>query len=328
MHMSKMKTILIYKYLLEYSDVDHPLSTTDLIDLLSGHNCTAERKSIYSDIKVLNEIGCNIVTVHSPKRGYYIASRSFEVPEVRLLIDAVNSAGFITPDKTVSLIDKLKGLLSENQARELASQVYCENTNKCDNEEIYHIIDTIDEAIHNGYMLKFVYRNRNIDRENKKSYTTKTFVVSPYALLWKDDRYYLVCNKSTHDNLMNLRLDRMRKIQILKCDARPVSECSSYDKKFDAADYSAKMFNMFSGTDDKVCLKCDLDLREQILDRFGPCVPLKAVDAEHFETEIKAAISDGLVSWLMQFGNKVKVVEPSYLADMILEKAQSIVNIY
>lgn len=328
MQTSKVKTLLVYKYLLKYSDEDNPLSTTQLIDLLKNDGVVCERKSIYADVKALNEIGCEIVTSTKNKKGFYISSRSFEVPEIRLLVDAVDSAGFITPNKTASLISKLKELLSEKQAQELESQVYCEETYKCDNEEIYYIIDALDEAIRNNETVKFVYKTRNIDKQNKKSYTSKTFIVSPYALLWKNDRYYLVCNKASHDNLMNLRLDRMSKIQILKCPARPIGECSEYKDKIDIADYSSKMFNMFSGKVDRVTLNCELDMREPILDRFGARIPLTAVDINHFETQITAAVSDGFVSWLMQFGNKIKVVEPQYLADMVKEKAQAIFNIY
>ena len=150
---------------------------------------------------------------------------------------------------------------------------------------------------------------------------------------------------------MNLRLDRMSKIQILKCPARPIGECSEYEDKIDIADYSSKMFNMFSGRVDRVTLNCELDMREPILDRFGARIPLTAdcflsgdfkyhtalqsyenslslIDINHFETQINAAVSDGFVSWLMQFGNKIKVVEPQYLADMVKEKAQAIFNIY
>lgn len=215
-----------------------------------------------------------------------------------------------------------------NQAAALSPQVYLEGANKCDNEEIYYIIDMLDEAISAKQQVRFKYRTRKIDKENKKSYTTKLFVVSPYALIWKDDRYYLVCNKDSHDNLMNLRLDRIRNITPLDTPARPVCECSEYKEEFDPADYSSKMFNMFSGRVDTVTLRCHLDLREQILDRFGTSVPLMAVDIWHFETNVEAAVSDGFVSWIMQFGDRIKVMQPQYLADMVREKARKIAEIY
>lgn len=328
MQSTKIKTLLIYQYLRKFSDEDNPLSSAELIDMLKKDGIECERKSIYADVKALNEIGCEVVSTVTPKRGFYLASREYEPPEVRLLVDAVKSAAFITPEKTRSLISKLRGLLSVNQAAALSPQVYLEGANKCDNEEIYYIIDMLDEAISAKQQVRFKYRTRKIDKENKKSYTTKVFVVSPYALIWKDDRYYLVCNKDSHDNLMNLRLDRIRNITPLDTPARPVCECSEYKEDFDPADYSSKMFNMFSGRVDTVTLRCHLDLREQILDRFGTSVPLTAVDIWHFETNVEAAVSDGFVSWIMQFGDRIKVVQPQYLADMVREKARKITEIY
>ena len=328
MSSSKTKTLLIYKYLYEYSDENNPLTTTELIRLLQkdGYNC--ERKSIYADIKTLNSVGFDIVSSMSPKRGFFIASRTFELPQVRLLIDAVTSAGFITPDKTRDLVAKLEGLVSKNEAAELVSQVYIDPNTKCDNEEIYYIIDALHDAILNQCKVKFQYKRRNIDKQNRKSYTQKTFKVSPYALIWKDDHYYLVCNNEKYDNLMNLRLDRIRKIEQLDEPVREISEVSEYEVSIDVSDYVSKMFNMFSGEPGKVRLLCHLDLREEMLDRFGTKIPLIAVDSNHFETVIDAAVSDGLVSWIMNFGDKIKVMSPQQLADAVKKKALKIADIY
>lgn len=325
---SKVKTLLIYKYLKDYSDENNPLSTTELIELLKQDGFKCERKSIYADVKVLNEIGFDIISTKSPKRGFFMGTRHFELPQVRLLIDAVSSAGFITPNKTEDLVKKLQSLVSTNQADELVSQVYINPNTKCDNEEIYYVIDALHEAITNKNKVKFVYKKRNIDKANRKSYTEKTFTVSPYALVWRDDHYYLICNNEKYDNLMNLRLDRIRKIETLDEPSRPVSEVSEYQDKFDVADYTSKVFNMFTGNNDKVKLHCDLDIREEIMDRFGAKIPLTAVDTDHFETTIDAAVSDGLVSWIMEFGTKIKVIEPQYLIDNIKEKAQKIADMY
>lgn len=325
---SKTKTLLVFKYLNNYSDENNPLSTTELIELLKKDGINCERKSIYADIKTLNEIGFDIVTTLTPKRGFFMGTRRFELPEVRLLIDAVTSAGFITPKKTEELVEKLETLVSENQAKELVSQVYIDSETKCDNEEIYYIIDALHDAILERKKVKFVYRRRTIDKPNRKAYTDKTHKVSPYALIWKGDHYYLICNNEKYNNLMNLRLDRMRGIQILDERARNVSEVSEYTDKFDSADYSAKMFNMFSGESCKATLLCNLDIREEIMDRFGAKIPLTAVDTDHFKTTIDAAFSDGLVSWIMSFGNKIKVLEPCELADAVKEKAVNILNLY
>lgn len=325
---TKMKTLLVYKYLNQLSDEENPLSTTQLIQLLKKDGVNCERKSIYADVKLLNDVGFDIESTRSPKKGFYMASRRFELPEVRLLIDAVSSAGFITPNKTKQLIGKLESLASTNQAKELVSQVYINSDTKCDNEEIYYIIDALHEAILNKSKVKFTYKRRNIDKENRKNYTNKVFKVSPYALVWRDDHYYLICNNEKYDNLMHLRLDRMRKIETLDEAIRPACEVSDYKKDFDVADYSKKTFSMFSGTVSDVELYCDLDLREQIMDRFGESIVLTAVDTEHFVTTINGAVSDGMVSWLMEFGNKIKVLQPQSLADAVKKRAEEIANLY
>ncbi|MBR3148993.1 MAG: WYL domain-containing protein, partial [Eubacterium sp.] len=294
---SKTKTLLILKYLSEYSDENNPLTTTDLIEFLKKDGITCERKSIYSDVKTLNSVGFDIISTNVPKRGFFMASRTFELPQVRLLIDAVTSAGFITPNKTRDLVEKLEGLVSKNEAKELTSQVYVDSNSKCDNEEIYYVIDALHDAIIEKHKVKFLYKRRNIDKQNKKSYTENVFRVSPYALVWKDDHYYLVCNNGKYDNLINLRLDRIRKIEQLISPSRDISEVSEYKDNIDISDYTSKMFNMFSGETGEVVLECHLDLREEIMDRFGSKIPLIAVDSDHFKTTINAAVSEGLVSW-------------------------------
>lgn len=325
---SKIKTLLVFKYLNDYSDESHPLSTTDLIEMLEKDGITCERKSIYADVKTLNQLGFNIMTTLSPKRGYFMATRQFELPQVRLLVDAVSSAAFITPKKTSDLISKLEGLVSKNQAADLISQVYIDSNTKCNNEEIYYVIDKLHDAIINKYKVSFQYRRRNFDKKNKKSYVNKEFKVSPYALIWKDDHYYLVCNNEKYDNLMNLRLDRIRKISPIEEPVRPISQVSDYENEFDVADYTSKMFNMFSGYNASVTLICNLNLREEIMDRFGAKIPLTAVDSDHFQTTIDAAVSEGLVTWIMNFGNKIKVEGPQELVDMIKNRANDILQIY
>ena len=328
MQKSKLKTLYVLKFLDELSDENHPLSSSDLIELLNEKGITCERKSVYADVEALKEIGFDIISTTLPKRGFFMANRTFELAQVRLLIDAVTFAGFITPKKTLDLVEKLETLVSKSQATELKPKFYFDSSNKCDNEEIYYVIDTLNEAISKNLMVKFTYKRRNIDKENNKNYTSKVHTVSPYGLIWKDDHYYLVCNNSKFDDLSNLRVDRMSKVEILNKHCRNVCEVSEYRDVFDAYDYSSKMFNMFTGETMDVKLLCDLDLREEIMDRFGAKIPLKAVDINHFETNINVAVSQGLVSWIMNFGDKIKVLEPQSLADSVVSKAKDIINIY
>ncbi len=326
---NKLKTILIYKMLENESDEENPVTSSSLIDMLAEYGFECDRKTIYSDIDALNSIGCDIMKSTGYNGGFFMASRKFELPEVMLLIDAVTSAGFITPKKTESLVNKLKTLVSVKQAESMVSHVYVDsNHSKCDNEEVYIIIDKLHDAIMKRKKVRFIYTRRSIDLHNKRKNTERLFTVSPYALIWKDDHYYLVCNKKKYDNLMNLRIDRMKRLSIVSDDARPVGEVSPYKYEFDAQDYSSKMFNMFSGKECEVRLKCSLKLQEEMLDRFGASIPLSASDGAHFETEVNATLSDGFVSWLMQYGDDVEVLSPSELIDMIKNKANRILNRY
>ncbi len=329
MQNNRLRILIIYQLLEKYSDEENPLSTTELVEMLEERGIKCERKSIYADIEALNEFGCDIMSMKTPKRGFFIASRKFETPEVMLLIDAVKSAGFITPKKTNSLVEKLKTLISDGQADAMESQVYVDTqSSKCDNEEIYIIIDRLHNAIMQKKKVKFIYRRRSIDMMNLKKHTEKTFIVSPYALIWKNDHYYLICNYPKYDNLMNLRIDRMKRLELLEKPARPLREVSSYIDEFDTQDYSSKMFNMFSGDECEVTLKCKLHLQEEMLDRFGSSIPLTAVDINHFETMVSATLSDGLVSWIMQYGPDIEVIAPQELIDMIKTKSNSILKVY
>ena len=179
----------------QYSDEENPLSATDLIERLQNdYGIRCERKSIYADIKALQEVGFDVCRTDYPRRGFYMAGRTFELAEVRMLMDAVQSAGFITPKKTEKLVQKLESLLSAGQAESLVRQVYCQSENKCSNEEIYYIIDNLHQAICDGCKVKFAYKRRAVDPKNKKTFREKIFTVSPYALIWKDDHYFLVFN--------------------------------------------------------------------------------------------------------------------------------------
>ena len=329
MQTSKLKTLRILQMLQQYSDEENPLSATDLIERLQkDYGIRCERKSIYADIKALQEVGFDVCRTDYPRRGFYMAGRTFELAEVRMLMDAVQSAGFITPKKTEKLVQKLESLLSAGQAESLVRQVYCQSENKCSNEEIYYIIDNLHQAICDGCKVKFAYKRRAVDPKNKKTFREKIFTVSPYALIWKDDHYYLVCNNEKYDNLMNLRLDRMRRITPLSQKARPVEEVSAYKGRFDTADYAAKMFNMFSGEEANVTLSCSNSILDEIIEKFGDDVPIKIDENDRFRIKAEVEMSEGLVSWILQYGTDIKVIQPKALMKAVKEKASQILEMY
>lgn len=326
---TKLKLLYIKDYLEKNSDEEHPVSVEMLMDMLEEKEITCERKSVYSDVKALKEYGVDIASVKKPFPGYAVLSRDFEVPEIRLLIDAVQAADFISPKKTRELIEKMGALCSAFQSRDLRKQVYIDNRVKCANEEIYYNIDVVSRAIQQKKKISFIYYKRKI-RDGEKLIVSdeKEFTVSPYALIWSNDHYYLVSNNEKYDNLMHTRIDRMKKVSITGEGARDFSEVSEYRNYFDVADYSSKSFNMYSGDMGRLVLSCDNSILEEIIDRFGDEGIRADKDESRFVLSTRCALSEGLASWIMQFGNKIKVSEPQSLRDEILRKAEEILAAY
>lgn len=326
---TKLKLLYIKQYLEKYSDEDNLVKAEELIEMLSDKGISCERKSIYADISALKSYGVDIST---EKRGYRVLARDFELPELRLLIDAVQAADFISTKKSKELISKIGTLCSKNQAGILEKQVYIENRNKCTNEEIYYNIDLVNKAILQKKKISFTYSKRKLDESKKEIVREdKHLTVSPYALIWSNDHYYLVSNNSKYDNLMHTRIDRMKKVKIIDEPARSFAEVSPYRSFFDSADYSGKLFNMFSGDTQRLRLRCCDSILEEMIDRFGDdCDITKASNdmSKTFILDTSCVCSEGLISWLMQFGNKVEVLSPESLKSSLREKAEAILGVY
>lgn len=325
---TKLKLLYIKEYLEKHSDENNPVSAEELLGYLEQNGILFERKSIYSDVKALREYGMDIFRVRAPKNGYYIGTRNFELPEVRLLIDAVKAANFITTKKTKVLIEKIGSLCSEGQLSKITQQVYVDSPVKCTNEDIYYNIDVINSAIEKKKQIKFVYRKRVINAKGNISFEQRTHIVSPYAMIWADDHYYLVGNNSKYENLMHMRIDRMKKVEVTEENARPFNEVTTYTDYFDAADYSAKAFSMFSGEVEKLEFVADNSIVEAILDRFGSSAVIKKADENKVSVESTVIVSEGLVGWIMQYGVGIEIISPESLRTKIAEKSQEIARLY
>lgn len=327
---TKLKLLYIKDYLEKYSDEDHPISAEVLHDMLEKNGIECERKSIYSDVQTLREYGLEIFKVRVPENGYYLGTRDFEEPQLRLLIDAVQAASFITDKKTKELVKKIASLSSESIGRQLTKQVYIENRLKCTNEEIYYNIDVLNRAIGERKKVTFIYCKRVVSDDAKAvKVKERRHIVSPYSLIWSNDHYYLVGNYQKYDNLMHMRIDRMKKVEMLDETVRPFGEVSQYRSYFDSADYVSKLFNMFSGSLQQLDFICENSILEEIMDRFGSGAFItKCNDDTHFRMRTKMAVSEGLVSWVMQFGNKIEVLEPVSLRDKVKERATEILDVY
>lgn len=326
--LNKVKLLFLHDIFTRQTDKEHVYSANELCDLLSEYGINCERKSIYSDIEALKEYGMDIVNVRSPKRGYYLNERKFDVAEVRLLIDAVQAAKFISSRKTKALIYKIGNLLSEFQEEELREQIYVESSFKSEKEDLYDIIKSLDDAIKKSKQVQITYAKRKLENRYLKKSEGKVFLINPYSLLWSNDHYYLVCNNDKYNNLMHLRLDRISQVKLLDSQSKHFSKVSKYTDKFDTADYSNKIFNMFTGESGEIELCCDNRIIDDILEKFGDETPLKIFDENHFVFKADVELSNGLISWIMQYGADIKVLSPKNLSDALIEKTKEILSVY
>lgn len=326
--LNKVKLLFLHDIFSRQTDKEHVYSANELCDLLSEYGINCERKSIYSDIEALKEYGMDIVNVRSPKRGYYLNERKFDVAEVRLLIDAVQAAKFISSRKTKALIYKIGNLLSEFQEEELREQIYVESSFKSEKEDLYDIIKSLDDAIKKSKQVQITYAKRKLENRYLKKSEGKVFLINPYSLLWSNDHYYLVCNNDKYNNLMHLRLDRISQVKLLDSQSKHFSKVSKYTDKFDTADYSNKIFNMFTGESGEIELCCDNRIIDDILEKFGDETPLKIFDENHFVFKADVELSNGLISWIMQYGADIKVLSPKNLSDALIEKTKEILSVY
>lgn len=325
---SRVRLLKVLEILKTESDREHPVSATELIEKLKKYDIEVERKAIYKDLEALQDAGFEVVKTGTPKRGYYIADGGFEMPEISLLIDAVQSAGFIPKAKSRQLVLKLQGLVSSHQAQELKNRVCIENRSKSANEGVYKNIDLLNTAITKQLKVKIKYI-RNQLKGTQLVATLKDMVINPYALLWEADHYYLIGNNQKYENLTHLRVDRIAEVTLTKEKCRHFSEVSDYAQRFDTADYSRKVFNMFGGEKCRIDLECDVNLLQQITDKFTDGIFIRHYDGEStFRFSTEALISDGLVGWIMQFGGDIKVLSPETLKQSVLEKARRMTEIY
>lgn len=323
-----LKLLMIANFLREQSDEKHPVSAPQICAFLAQKGISAERKSVYSDLALLRDYGMDILKTKTPRPGYFLASREFELPEVYLLRDAVLSAGFISVKKTRELTRKLEHLLSVHEAKRLRKDLYIDYSHKCRNEQIFYIIDALSEAIEKQKKVTLTYCMRCILPDRKIGIRKREHTVSPYALIWQADHYYLVANNAKYNNLMHLRLDRIKNVQITNDDRRPVSEVSDYSDRFDVADYVSKTFQMYTGTPAEITLKCDRKILEQVVDRFSEEIFIEELSETDFRFSAKAYLSEGLCSWILQYGKQITVEKPKELVELVLRRVKEIESLY
>jgi predicted DNA-binding transcriptional regulator YafY len=305
----KEKLLILLDLLQRESDEEHPISVPALLEALAQEGIAAERKSVYDDIDTLRARGYDIVLERG--RGYYLASRSFELPELKLLVDAVQSSKFISQGKSRVLIGKLEGLCSVHQAGALQRQVYVSGRVKTMNETVLYTIDAIYDAIAQDRQITFRYFDYNVRKEKVFRHNNKRYQVSPAGLLRSDECYYLVALEG--EQVRNYRVDRMASTAL--SEEPRVPEAAQQDM----AAYTRRHFGMFSGQERTVRLRCPNYLVRVMLDQFGPDILLIPDGADHFTLSAPVAVSPQFYGWLFGLGPEVELLSP---ADARQEYAQ------
>ncbi len=303
----KRKLLYLRQMLEQQSDESHPLGTQEIIDALAARGIRAERKSIYSDIACLQDFGMDICVRRGPNGGYYLASRTFELPELKLLVDAVQSSRFLSAKKSMQLIEKLETLAGVHEAGSLRRQVVVTGRVKTMNESIYYNVDRIHEAIARNCQITFRYFDWGVDRQ--RHYRDRTYTASPYALCWDNENYYLIAHSARH-GITHYRVDKMDAIR----RTRKKRYIDDEARALDLSQYGRNVFSMFSGDARQVKLRFDNSLSGVVLDRFGRDSMLIPDGDTHFLFTAEITVSPIFFGWLTGFGDRAKIVFPDDVA--------------
>ena len=325
LYAQKLKPLCLMDYLIQNSDEDHPVTIRQIVTHLESQGIPAERKSIYSDIEALRVYGLDIVQSGTGKNtGYFIGQRSFELPELKLLVDSVQSSKFITRTKTNALIRKIEKLASIYQAQLLQRQVFVTNRIKTMNESIYYNVDKIHDGISRNRRIRFQYYTYRVDKTKEYRRSGAFYQVSPFALTWDDEYYYMVAYDSEAQQIRHYRVDKMDRITVTDAERDGMD---AY-KALDMGVYARKVFGMFSGSEEKVVLRFDNSLVGAVLDRLGQDVMIVPDGDGHFTVSADVIVSPQFFAWVSGFGALAKITAPAAVVEQMRAHAESVAGMY
>jgi len=320
----KSKPLYLMRILLERTDEDNLLTAQELCDILAEYDIPASRQSIYGDIEALQKFGVNIVLKPGKSGGYYVASRDFELAELKLLVDAVQSSRLITGRKSQELIKKLSALTSTAQAKQLNRQVWVNGRAKALNETVYYSIDAIYDAINDGKKICFKYFDYSIKKKRVYRKNDQAYIRTPVAMCWNEDKYYLITYSPKHeDALAAYRVDRMASVEVMGEDADVFNR-----KKFSIADYIKRTFGMYSGEIVRARLAFDESLVSVVLDQFGSETALTDIGGGRFSITAEVSNSPMFLGWIFQLGGKAEILQPQGLRDAMREMMANVGRAY
>lgn len=319
----KLKLLLEKDYLEKYSDENHPVTVKDIITHLAEHEISAERKAIYTDLDMLEAYGLDLIRGNGK---IFVAERKFELPEVKLLIDSIQTSNFITKSKSEKLINKLESLTSTYEAKALHRHVYIRNRIKNENESVYTIVDIINSAISTDRKIRFRKYTYNLNKKKEFRHGSEAYYVqSPFALVWVDQNYYMIAYDEKDNKLRHYRVDRMATVSILENEPRVGH---SVFNQADMSTYTRKVFNMFGGNIRTVKLRFSNFLLDAVLDRFGNDIIVIPDGDSHFTVNVDVAVSQMFYAWLFGFKGDAEVIFPQDVRDGMKAQLETVMANY
>lgn len=304
----KLKLYYLIEIFKKKTNESNPITISEIVEILAKKGIKAERKSIYRDIDAMVSLGYDIVSVRGKRFAYYMGERDFQLAELRLLVDIVQSSRFITNKKSEMLIKKLESLTSEHDAKQLQSQVFVTNRIKTLNESIYYTVDSIHKAIQSNVKVSFNYFDWDIKKERIFRHSKKRYCISPWSLICNNENYYLIAYDSESEMIKHYRVDRMLSLEISEEKREGESEFA----KVDVEHYAECYFGMYSGRIEKVTLNCSNKVTNAIIDKFGKDIEfLPGKDENYFMINVEVAVSPVFLSWVFMFGGEVEIIAPS-----------------
>ena len=318
----KLKIFYILDYLQKNSHESHPVRAAELIAMLDrDHRISCDRKTVYSDVAALQDYGVDIISIPGKNGGYYIASRNFELPELKLLIDAVQSSRYLTEKKSKELIEKLLTQCNEQDAKLMKRNVLVSGRVKSMNETIYYSVDTIQEAIAQNKQITFRYFDW--DFGGKRKFREKSYMASPYGLCQDNENCYLLALSDRH-GVTSYRVDRMMDITLSEESRVPCPELTGKALH----DHANRLFQMYSGDAVDVKLRFHKSLLNVVVDRFGKDTMLIPDGPDHFNFTVQVAVSPMFLSWVMGFGARAKILYPQSVADALCDLCKEAMSQY
>ncbi len=329
-HSRKIKLLKMWELLKQETDEKHPMGTQEIIARLKKDGIEVDRKILYNDIDLLNANGYEVMCTRAKSNKYYVMDRSFDTAEVRVLMDAVQAAAFVTEKKTEVLLDKISSLAGSKRGEVLKSKITKFSTVKSVNENIYYVIDKIVDAKEENKKISFNYfdyglKREKIFRKDKNDLLSdKLYIVNPVETVFNNDQYYLICYDDKHKDFTNYRIDRMDNVKMLNEDI------AIYDwlKGKDISKYKRQQFSMFSGEVKNVTFIADRSLIDVIFDKFGSGVSLKLTEDGKLKCTVEVQAGAMFIAWLCSFDNRLKVVSPPSVVAKVKEHLNKTIEQY